>query len=181
MITETTTYATGARVSSTYETTSNWEAFVPDRPIADAGPAEAFGTAISLVNLSDFSKMFYGFADKLLARAIARRVARGGAAAVRLGQTGEAAVRAAYDIGPATKIVVNGAERIPDGLNLTTNVLSEVKNVGSLSYTQQLRDFAQYAGENGLRFDLYVRPGAELSGPLQQAVASGEINLLFIP
>jgi hypothetical protein len=107
--------------------------------------------------------------------------ARGGAAAVRLGQAGEAAVRAAHDIGPATKILVNGAERIPDGLNLGTKVLSEVKNVGSLSYTQQLRDFAQYAGQNGLRFDLYVRPGTELSGPLRQAVSSGEINLLFIP
>jgi len=56
-----------------------------------------------------------------------------------------------------------------------------VKNVGSLSYTQQLRDYAQFAGENGLRFDLYVRPGAELSGPLKQAVANGEINLLDIP
>jgi hypothetical protein len=96
-----------------------------------------------------------------------------------LGQAGEAAVRAAHDIGPATRIVVNGADRIPDGL--TDDVLSEVKNVGSLSYKQQLRDYAQFAGETGRRFDLYVRPGAELSGPLKQAVANGEINLLFIP
>jgi hypothetical protein len=140
-----------------------------DASIASLGLQETLGTH------QEFGFAYDDLAsDSLLA-------ARGGAAAVRLGQAGEAAVRAAHDIGPATKILVNGAERIPDGLNLGTKVLSEVKNVGSLSYTQQLRDFAQYAGQNGLRFDLYVRPGTELSGPLRQAVSSGEINLLFIP
>lgn len=37
---------------------------------------------------------------------------------------------------------------------------------------------------NGLRFDLYVRGGANmttLSGPLQDAITSGQINLRFIP
>jgi len=56
-----------------------------------------------------------------------------------------------------------------------------VKNVGSLSYTQQLRDYAQFAGETGLRFDLYVRPGARLSGPLLDAQAAGAVNILEIP
>jgi hypothetical protein len=74
---------------------------------------------------------------------------------------------------------VAGRTRIPDGLTETT--LSEVKNVGSLSYTQQLRDFATHAGENGLQFDLYVRPTTQLSGPLEEAVASGAINLRTIP
>jgi RHS repeat-associated protein len=106
-------------------------------------------------------------------------LSRGGAAAVRLGRAGEAAVRAAHDIGPPTRIFVNGVERVPDGL--TDAVLSEVKNVGSLSYTQQLRDYAQYAAQNGLRFDLYVRSTTGLSGPLGQAWASGQVNILFIP
>jgi hypothetical protein len=96
-----------------------------------------------------------------------------------LGRAGEAAVRAAHDIGPPTRIFVNGVERVPDGL--TDAVLSEVKNVGSLSYTQQLRDYAQYAAQNGLRFDLYVRSTTGLSGPLGQAWASGQVNILFIP
>ena len=104
---------------------------------------------------------------------------RGGAAAVRVGQAGEAAVRGAFNIGEKAAIQVAGRTRIPDGL--TSTVLSEVKNVGSLSYTQQLRDFAQYAGQNGLRFDLYVRPSTQLSGPLSDAVQSGVINLRFIP
>jgi hypothetical protein len=101
------------------------------------------------------------------------------AAAVRLGHAGETAVRAAVNIGPASRITVNGVTRIPDGL--TSTVLSEVKNVGSLSWTQQLRDFATYASQNGLRFDLYVRPGARLSGPLLDAEARGLVNILEIP
>ena len=106
---------------------------------------------------------------------------RGGAAAVRTGQAGEAAVRAANNIGPLTKtpISINGRTRIPDGLTPTT--LSEVKNVASQSYTQQLRDFAAYAQQSGRTFDLYVRPNTRLSGPLQDAIRNGTINLKFIP
>jgi hypothetical protein len=97
----------------------------------------------------------------------------------RVGQAGEAAVRAATDIGPATRIRVNGATRIPDGF--TETVLSEVKNVGSLSYTQQLRDFADFARQSGRQFDLYVRPNTQLSGPLKEAIHRDEINLQYIP
>jgi hypothetical protein len=56
-----------------------------------------------------------------------------------------------------------------------------------MSYTQQLRDFATYASQNGLRFDLWVRPttqmsaGTQMSGPLVEAIEAGVINLRFIP
>jgi len=103
----------------------------------------------------------------------------GGAGVVRVGQAGEAAVRAAADIGEKVPIEIAGRVRIPDGI--TSTVLTEVKNVQSLSYTQQLRDFASYARENGLRFDLWVRPSTQLSGPLAEEVANGVINLRFIP
>lgn len=110
--------------------------------------------------------------------------AKGGAEVVRLGQAGEDAVRAAYNIGDKTLIRVNGRGRIPDGLTATT--LSEVKNVASLSYTRQLQDFVDYARANGLRVDLYVRGGASptrLSGPLQDAIRdpSNRIRLRRIP
>jgi hypothetical protein len=72
--------------------------------------------------------------------------------------------------------VPTAAYRIPDELNATT--LGEVKNVGSLSYTSQLRDFAAYAQQNGLAFNLYVRGSTTFSGPLQQAIDSGQINLI---
>jgi RHS repeat-associated protein len=68
--------------------------------------------------------------------------------------------------------------RIPDGL--TNTVLSEVKNVGQLSFTNQLRDFASYAQSNGLNFNLYVRPTTQLSGPLQQAINEGQVMLKYL-
>lgn len=101
----------------------------------------------------------------------------------QLGKEGEAAVRAVYNIGekPAQSILMNGRARIPDGINELANTLSEVKNVGRLSFTRQLRDYAEYAQSQGLRFDLYTRPGAKLSGPLEDAIDNGFINHLPIP
>lgn len=66
--------------------------------------------------------------------------------------------------------------RIPD--ELTTTTLGEVKNVANLSYTNQLRDFAAFAQQEGLTFNLYVRGSTTLSRPLQAAVDSGQINLI---
>jgi RHS repeat-associated protein len=99
----------------------------------------------------------------------------------RLGRAGEDAVRAAYDIGPRGSIRVGGRTRYPDGLNEQARTISEVKNVESLNLTRQLRDYAAYARDQGLRFDLYVRQGAALSRPLQEAIRSGQINLIPIP
>lgn len=106
---------------------------------------------------------------------------RGGAAPVRLGQAGEDAVRGAYDIGPKTAADINGRSRIFDGLN--DEAVSEVKNVGRQSLTRQLRDDIDYAQANGLRFDLYVRPDTNLSGPLFRADLDpfNPLNIRYIP
>lgn len=104
---------------------------------------------------------------------------RGGAAMVRIGGDGETAVKAAFSIGAKFRIAINGRTRIPDGL--TSTVLSEVKNVRTQGFTRQLRDFADFAQQTGRRFDLYVRPTTRLSGPLQDAIAQGTINLRLIP
>jgi RHS repeat-associated protein len=102
----------------------------------------------------------------------------GTALARSLGQAGEDAVGIT---GPKVSIEIPGSGqiRIPDAL--TESTLTEVKNVGSLSYTQQLRDFTTYSQVNGLDFRLYVRPSSQLSGPLQQAITNGQVNLNFIP
>ena len=109
--------------------------------------------------------------------------ARNGKQMTDRGASGETRVRGRYDIGSKTKINVNGRGREPDGLNATT--LSEVKNTKALSYTQQLRDYAQYAQDTGREFVLYLRNPAhgatELSGPLQNAVNEGLILLRPIP
>lgn len=109
----------------------------------------------------------------------AEPVLRGGAEMVRIGQAGERAVRAAVDIGPKAGIRVNGVSRIPDGL--TDTAVNEVKNVASLSYTSQLRDFAQFAKDTGREFNLYVRPGAKLSEPLLKAREAGDVIIHEIP
>ena len=62
---------------------------------------------------------------------------------------------------PKTSISVNGRTRIPD--KLTDKILYEVKNVKSISNTQQLKDFAQYANATGRRLVLYVRPTTRVS------------------
>jgi hypothetical protein len=97
---------------------------------------------------------------------------------VTLGQEGEEAVGVT---GPKVAIQIPGSDqiRIPDALSSTT--LTEVKNVASQSYTQQLQDFVTYSQQNRLTFELYVRPSTQLSGPLQQAVANGDVVLKYIP
>ena len=102
-------------------------------------------------------------------------------------EDGMAGVRAAGTAGEDAAGIVKNADhipslsgtaayRIPDELNSTT--LGEVKNVSSLSYTNELRDFAAYAQQEGLTFNLYVRGSTSLSGPLQNAVDAGDINLI---
>lgn len=98
----------------------------------------------------------------------------------RLGREGEAAVRAAYDIGDKARLSINGRTRIPDGLK-SGQSLSEVKNVANLSFNKQLRDYSDYAQAEGLRFDLYACPNTQLSGPLKDAIDSGLFNRLYIP
>ena len=108
-----------------------------------------------------------------------RPASKGGAAPVRTGQAGEAAVRSVFDIGSKARININGRWRIPDGM--TTGTLSEVKNVRSLGLTRQLRDYADYAKSKDLDFDLYVRPDTRLSPRLLDAADKGLINLKLIP
>jgi len=67
------------------------------------------------------------------------------------------------------------AYRIPD--ELTNTALTEVKNVGSLRYTNQLRDFYWYANTTGRSFNLIVRTNTILSARLQAMVDAGVINL----
>ena len=66
-------------------------------------------------------------------------------------------------IDPSAKqaINVNGRIRIPDAL--TDTVLTEVKNVKYISNTQQLKDFATYAGTTGRALQLYVRPTTKVA------------------
>ena len=71
------------------------------------------------------------------------------------------------------------AYRIPDGLDMSIKVLSEVKNyAGKLSYTSQLKDFVMWSQANG--FEMHLCTNAILTGPLQKIVDSGIIKLFLL-
>jgi hypothetical protein len=104
----------------------------------------------------------------------------GGAGPVKTGQEGEAYVRAHHNIGKKPAIMrINGRDRIPDGEN--KEAISEVKNVSKLSYTKQIRDYAEMAKKKGLRLDIYVRNNGntKISGPLR-ALADDPNSLIRI-
>ena len=92
------------------------------------------------------------------------------------GSEGEAAAGIVKNTQRIPSLSDSAAYRIPDELG--NGVLGEVKNVSNLSYSSQLRDFAAYAQQQGLTFNLYVRGSTTLSGPLQAAVDNGSINLI---
>lgn len=51
-----------------------------------------------------------------------------------------------------------------------------------VQFTQQLRDYADFAERTHRRFDLYVREGADLTHrQLTEAISSGRINIIAIP
>ncbi|MFG6443976.1 putative toxin [Microbacterium sp. P07] len=120
---------------------------------------------------------------------LAAKSSCGGPIPVAIGQRGEAAVRGVADIGLPTSITINGRNRILDGLNLDTGVVTEIKNVNSQSYTRQLVDSLSFARqqEPKLKFDLYVRCASAtvkatiISAPLQAVINEGLINKKCIP
>lgn len=93
---------------------------------------------------------------------------------VAKGKAGEAASGFVKNTKHISSLTGTASYRIPDGL--TDTVLSEVKNYsGTLSYTNQLRDFVLYSQSEGLAMHLHTN--ARLSGPLQQVVDSGLIQI----
>lgn len=77
-------------------------------------------------------------------------------------------------------IEINGHMRIPDGLDMNSH-LQEVKNVKSLSYTSQLRDYFEFASRNHLKMELYVRQTTVMSKPLQKAIKEMDVVVRYLP
>jgi RHS repeat-associated protein len=81
---------------------------------------------------------------------------------------------------------VNGRNRIPDQV-LASDVatrrpvhVAEVKNRQYQAYTQQLKDDVSLVGRNG-KVDVYLPPGARVSGPLQEAFGNPRNPLNRVP
>lgn len=78
-----------------------------------------------------------------------------------IGDAGEKIVGDILGLAKNTKLL-DGTSVIPDFWNRAGQIIYEVKNVSSLSYTEQLRDMASWAYNQGYTFELWVREGAEL-------------------
>jgi Restriction endonuclease fold toxin 7 len=112
----------------------------------------------------------------------AGRLESGGMTAVRqLGQQGELAAGIVKNTERIASTMKPGTYRVPDVLDHGARVIGEVKNVGRLAYTSQLRDFTAYAQQNGYQFQLWVRPATQLSRPLSVDIVNGNIILKLLP
>ena len=95
---------------------------------------------------------------------------------VAKGKAGEAASGIIKNTTRISSLTGTASYRIPDGLDKGMKILSEVKNYsGTLSYTNQLKDFVMWSQANGYQMRLYTN--AKLTDPLQQLVDSGIIQL----
>ena len=108
-------------------------------------------------------------------------LASGGAGPVRAGQEGLAAAGVVQNTTRIASASGTARFRVPDVLNPQAGIIGEVKNVSRLGYTNQLKDYVAYAKQLGYTFELTVRPTTRLSGPLEQAVRSGDVVLKFLP
>ncbi len=97
----------------------------------------------------------------------------------QLGREGMAAAGIEQNTTRIPSLTGTAKYRVPDGLTNTT--LSEVKNVSKQSLTNQIRDYLQYSQQQGLNFELHVRPSTQLTKPLQQQVTLGNITLKLLP
>lgn len=92
------------------------------------------------------------------------------------GKAGEALSGLTKNTAHIPSLTGTASYRIPDGL--TNTILSEVKNyAGTLSYTNQIKDFVLYAQSQSPPLQMHLYTNAHLSGPLQQMVDSGIIQL----
>ena len=130
------------------------------------------GTGANLVNAGiSFYRGNYGQGALNLAFAIPLVGTIG-----RLGEAGELAAGIIKNTERIESLTGTAAYRIPDELNRIEGVIGEVKNVRYQAYTNQLRDSVAYAQKFGYQFRLYIRQGAKLSVPLQDAINSGLIT-----
>ena len=104
-------------------------------------------------------------------------------AARTLGRAGEEAAGIVRNTKRIDSLTGTAAFRVPDVLDEAAMIIGDVKNVGRLSFTRQLRDFTAFAKARDFTFELTVRAGdgTRLSGPLQQAIDAGDIVLRQLP
>jgi hypothetical protein len=99
----------------------------------------------------------------------------------QLGKDGEAAAKIIKNTRRIPSATGTAAYRIPDVLDSAAKVIGDVKNVETLSLTNQLKDFLAFAQTNGYQFQIWVRATTVLTGPVAALVKNGSIVLRFLP
>jgi len=135
---------------------------------------------LHLRNLANAGKLTPELAPRLsVLEAEAAAILRSEMAAVQaLGRAGENGAGIVQNTQRIPSLSGTAAYRTPDGLR--GGALIEVKNVGRLSFTAQLRDSLHYAIMTGRDMILWVRPGTILSPSLQRAIREGWIQVRFL-
>ncbi|MBC7390410.1 MAG: hypothetical protein H7329_14430 [Opitutaceae bacterium] len=75
--------------------------------------------------------------------------------------------------GPKKAIKVNNRVRYPD--KVTTKTVEESKNVNKQGWTQQLKDYLQYAQDQLKQLVLHTNEETKLSKPLEKQIESGNV------
>lgn len=99
----------------------------------------------------------------------------GPALARALGKIGEVASGVLKNTNRIDSLTNTARYRIPDQLLPSTKLISEVKNVNTLSLTNQLKDFVAYAQQSGYTFELWTRSTTKITQPLQNLINSRQI------
>ncbi len=98
----------------------------------------------------------------------------------QLGRAGEVAAPIIKNTTKIESLTGTAGSRIPDELNVAQKIIGEVKNVQYQPLTNQLKDFNQYAQQNGYSFKLYTPEKTQMSQPLQDLINSGQIEHVLI-
>ena len=128
-----------------------------------------------------------GFSQAKLLRTgarVAARVAEATSQATKMAKAraaGRAGELAAGITGKKKVIEVNGRTRVPDQVIEKTGDTKEVKNVQRQSLTSQIRDYADYSQQKGGKFTLVVGEHTQISKPLQDFAANGNVIINRIP
>lgn len=101
----------------------------------------------------------------------------GPAVARAIGRAGEAASGIAKNTLHIESLTQTAKYLIPDGLNLITGALTEVKNVAYQGLSTQSTDYLLYSQKNNYTFTLITRTTTKLSLPLQKIIDQGKIIL----
>ena len=135
--------------------------------ITGAGTAASTATTVLSVTGGDPSDEF---------NTIKQGIQGAGPAIARaVGRAGEVASGIIKNTSRIKSLTNTANYRIPDQLLDNPKVLSEIKNVSTLPFTNQIKDFVAYSQQKNYTFELWTRATTQISQPLQKLITDGQI------